>query len=230
LDALIAKVQVNWPAPAYFTLLILTAYFIATHWRISRGWFIGAMVFGIAMQPILHDLTRLYPLAHWLDVHHPRKALNGQPRYWVNSLDMEYKLRGMENPFAHDVAAELGKLPAGSFVLCEAYEEASELAFYLPDHPKTYFAGSYWTDLAVRRRWTQFDLWPDRSLDRSELIGKDAIYVGYAGYAPLKESFESITPLPDIIIKVDGMVVQRMAMWKCVGFKGMKKPAGNGPR
>ena len=27
------KVQPNWPAPAYFTLLILTAYFIATRLR-----------------------------------------------------------------------------------------------------------------------------------------------------------------------------------------------------
>jgi hypothetical protein len=229
-DSLIAKVQVNWPAPAYFTLLILTAYFIATHWRASRGWFIGALVLGVSVQPVLHDLTNLYPLAKWLDIHHPRGSKFGQARSWVNSLDMEYKLRGMEHPFASTVAGQLAKLPPGSFVLCEAYEDASELAFYLPGQPKTYFAGSYWTDLAVRRRWTQFDIWPDRSLDQPGLIGKDAIYVGYAGYAPLKESFESIVPLPTIVIDVDGMVVQRIAIWKCTGFKGMKRPAGNGPR
>jgi len=230
LDSLIAKVQVNWPAPAYFTLLILTAYFISTHWRGARGWFIGALVFGIAVQPILHDLTLLYPLAGWLDRHHPRRPLNGQPRYWVNSLDMEYKLRGMSDPFARAVAIELAKLPPGAFVLCEAYEDASELAFYLPGQPKTYFAGSYWTDLAVRRRWTQFDLWPDRSLDRPELIGKDAIYVGFPGYAPLKQSFESAEKLPDIVVQVRGMDVQTISIWKCVGFKGMQRPPGDGPR
>ena len=31
-----AKVQVNWPAPAYFTLMILTAHFIATRLQVSR--------------------------------------------------------------------------------------------------------------------------------------------------------------------------------------------------
>jgi hypothetical protein len=231
LDSLVAKVQVNWPAPAYFTLLILTAYFIATHCRAVREWFIAAVIFGIAVQPILHDLTLLYPLAAWLDKHHPRKPnADGAPRHWVNSLDMEYKLRGMRDPFARYVANELGKLPAGSFVLCEAYEDASELAFYLPGQPQTYFAGSYWTDLKVRRRWTQFDIWPDRSLDRPELVGKDAIYIGFAGYAPLKQSFEKVDRLPDIVVEVKGLELQRIAVCKCTGFKGMKRPDGAGPR
>ena len=177
LDSLRAKVQVNWPAPAYFTLLILTAYFISTHWKATRGWFIGAVMFGVAVQPILQDLTRLYPVVGWVNRTFPKKS--GEARLRVKNIDMEYKLRGMANPFASTVADQLAQLPAGSFALCEAYEDASELAFYLPGHPKTYFAGSYWTDLAVRRRWTQFDLWPDRSLDRPELIGKDAIYIGF---------------------------------------------------
>ena len=118
------------------------------------------------MQPILGDLTRLYPIANWLDQHHPRNPKDGHPRHWVNALDMEYKLRGIADPFAKSIHDDLQQLPPGSFVLCETYEDASQLAFYLPGHPKTYFAGSYWTDLAVRRRWTQFDLWPDRQLNR----------------------------------------------------------------
>jgi undecaprenyl-diphosphatase len=228
LDSLRAKVQVNWPAPAYFTLLILTAYFISTHWRMAKGWFIGAVIFGIAIQPILQDLTRLYPVISWVNRTYPRKS--GLPRLRVKNLDMEYKLRGMAEPFASTVADQLSKLPAGAFVLCEAYEDASELAFYLPGHPRTYFAGSYWTDLAVRRRWTQFDLWPDRALNRPELIGKDAIYVGFPGYAPLKQSFASIEKLPDITVRIRGMDVQTINIWKCTAFKGMQRPAGEGPR
>jgi hypothetical protein len=123
----------------------------------------------------------------------------------------------------------------GSFVLCEAYEDASELAFYLPGQPKTYFAGSYWTALErngipIRRRWTQFDLWPDRQLDRPELIGKDAIYIGTMADAPLRESFDSVERLPDIVVKLDGFDVVRWTVWKCFGFKGMHRPPGEGPR
>jgi len=228
LDSLRAKVQVNWPAPAYFTLLILTAYFIATHWKQTRIWFIAAVVFGVSIQPLLADLTRLYPVVAWVDRTFPRKS--GVPRLRVKNVDMEYKLRGMNDPFATTVNLQLQKLPPGAFVLCEAYEDASELAFYLPGHPKTYFAGSYWTDVSVRRRWTQFDLWPDRSLDQPELFGKDAIYIGHAGYAPLKESFTTMQRLPDINISVRGMPVQSIEMWRGIGFKGMNRPVGEGPR
>ena len=47
--ALLAKVQVNWPAPAYFTLLILAAYFLSTRlrtmqtWQPWRWWFWGTV-------------------------------------------------------------------------------------------------------------------------------------------------------------------------------------------
>ena len=225
-DSIVAKVQVNWPAPAYFTLLILTAHFIAIHWRKARGLFAAALIFGISIQPILHDFTVLYPLANWLDRHHHLKDKDGTPQSWVNRLDAEYKLRGMADPMASDVSRELVKLPTDSFVLCEAYEDASELSFYLPGQPRTYFIGSYWTNPEVRRRWTQFDIWTDRSLDRPELLGRDAIYVGRATYAPLRQSFDSIERLPDIVITVKGVVLQKIPMWKCIGFKGISRPAG----
>ncbi len=233
LDSLRAKVQPNWPAPAYFTLLILTAHFIATHWHKSRAWFIAAVIFGFAMQPILHDMTRLYPMVGWLNRHFPKSpARDGTPRRWeAKNFDLEYKLRGIADPFAKTVAADLRALPAGSFVLCEAYEDASQLAFYLPGQPKTYFAGSYWTEpFPIRRRWTQFDIWPDRALDRPELIGKDAIYIGTMAYAPLRQSFASVKRLPDIIVCVRGVNVVSFSVWECRGFKGMKRPPGEGPR
>jgi hypothetical protein len=244
LDSLVTKVQVNWPAPAYFTLLILTAYFIANRWKSVatwkpwRGWFYGAVIFGLAVQPIIHDLRLVYPAAAWVNRAFPRKpGPDGKPRLRLNpvAIDMEHKLRGIASPFASTVAGYLSQMKPGSFVLCEAYEDASELAFYLPGQPKTYFAGSYWTALErngipIRRRWTQFDLWPDRQLDRPELIGKDAIYIGTMADAPLRESFDSVERLPDIVVKLDGFDVVRWTVWKCFGFKGMHRPPGEGPR
>ncbi len=232
LDSLKAKVQANWPAPAYFTLLILTAYSIAVQWRAVKGWFVGAVVFAIIMQPILHDMTRLYPVVGWINSTFPKWVRkDGQPILRAKNVDLEYKLRGIANPLASTVWSDLQALPPGSFVLCEAYEDASQLAFYLPGQPKTYFAGSYWTEpFPIRRRWTQFDIWPDRALDRTELIGHDCIYVGSMAFAPLRNSFQSVQRLPDITIKVRGFEVTSFEVWKCRGFRGMKRPPGEGPR
>jgi hypothetical protein len=231
-DSLISKVQANWPAPAYFTLLILTAHFIAVRWRDVRGWFIGAVVCGIIMQVILHDMTQLYPVVGWIDRTFPHWVnKQGQPAVRAKTVDLEYKLRGIRDPFAKAVAEDLKQLPADSFVMTEAYEDASVLAFYLPGQPKTYFAGSYWTaPFPIRRRWTQFDIWPDRALDRPELRGKDCIYIGTMIYAPLAKSFDSVQRLPDIVIRKRGLEITRFEVWKCIGFKGMHRPPGEGPR
>ncbi len=237
LDALLAKVEPNWPAPSYFTLLILAAHFISTRWRGDwrpwRGWFYGAIAFGLIASVMIHDVTFIYPAAGWFDRHFPRSpAKDGTPRVWVapRSFDLATKFRGIRDPFATTVHAELGRLRPGAFVLCEDYMDASQLSFYLPGQPDTYFAGSYWTDPAVRRRWTQYDIWPDRQLDRPDLVGHDAIYVGWPNYAPLRESFAKVTRLPDVTVTIDGLLVRTWTVWRCEGFKGMKRPAGPGPR
>jgi 4-amino-4-deoxy-L-arabinose transferase-like glycosyltransferase len=236
LDALLAKVEPNWPAPAYFTLLILTAYFIATvyrdNWKPWRGWFYGAVAFGLVASTLLHDTTRLYPFIAWVDRTFPRSpGKDGQPRAWLTpKIDIGHKMRGVADPFATTVDAELRQLRPGAFVLCEDYMDASQLSFYLPGQPATYFAGSYWTDPAVRRRWTQFDVWPDRQLDQAKLIGHDAVYIGWPNYAPLRQSFDRVIRLPDIVVRIDGLEVRRWTVTRCEGFHGMERPLGPGPR
>jgi Dolichyl-phosphate-mannose-protein mannosyltransferase len=231
LDSLISKVQGNWPAPAYFTLLILTTYFIATRmrradlWRPWRGWFYGAIIFGLAIQPLLNNATAFYPLVRWADEKIPRRA-DGSPLVHLSpsNMDLSYKLRGIADPFAKTVGEYLSQLPAGSFILCEDYQDASQLAFYVAGQPKTYFVGSYWTRPELRRRLTQFDMWPDRQLDRQELIGKDAIYIGTVGYEPFRESWERIEKLPEITVVQNGMDIRSFPVWRCYGFKGMHRP------
>jgi undecaprenyl-diphosphatase len=229
-DSLRTKVQPNWPAPAYFTLLILTAYFISTrltsiqHWRPWRGWFIAAVAFGLLVQVVIRASSAMYPLAALVNRTFPKAYLTPQ------KFDLVFKLRGIADPFARTVSDDLKQLPPGSFILCEDYQDASQLAFYVDAQPRTYVAGSYWTDPEKRRRRTQFDLWPDRQLDRSELIGKDAIYVGLAAYPPLPQSFEKMEELPDVVISRAGLAVRSdpIHIWRCTGFKGMHRPEGPG--
>jgi hypothetical protein len=233
LDSLWTKVQPNWPAPAYFTLLILTAYFISTRmqplntWRPWRGWFYGAIIFGLLVQPLVRGGATLYPLAAWINRTFPRQQ-GDRPRLAPSNFDLIFKLRGIADPFASTVDADLAQLPAGSFILCEDYQDASQLAFYLRGHPKTYFVGSYWTDPLVRRRRTQFDMWPDRQLDQPQLLGQDAIYIGTMAYAPLRESFQSVEALPDITIEHDGIRIRSILVWRCMEFKGISHPEGKG--
>src|SRR5262249_13414952 len=161
--------QPNWPAPAYFTLLILAAYFISTRagsierWRPWRGWVYGAIVFGLLVQPLARGSTLLYTAAAWANQTFPHVRLSPA------KFDPAFKLRGVNDPFAKTISEHFKAMPPGSFILCEDYQDASQLAFYVDGQPKTYFAGSYWSDPQVRRRRTQFDMWPDRQLDRPEL-------------------------------------------------------------
>ena len=234
-DVARAKVQPNWPAPAYFTLLILAAHFVATRWHGTwkpwRGWFWGAVAFGLIASFLIHDATRLYPAVRWVNRTFPRHDGTGRDRLTAKNVDPAVKLRGVKSTFAPAVDAELRKLSPGAIVICEDYMDAAQLEFYLAGQPPTFFAGSYWTDPKVRRRWTQFDLWPDRRLyNRPDLFNADAVYVGFAGYAPLRESFESVTKLPDVVVTTDGLEVRRWQVYACRKFKGMPRPAGPGPR
>jgi 4-amino-4-deoxy-L-arabinose transferase-like glycosyltransferase len=233
-DALRTKVQPNWPAPAYFTLLILVAYFLATRradpslWRRWRGWLIGAIGFGIFALLIIQGQPLLYAGAAWVDARFPRSPdAAGHPRLWLTPprFDPMFKLRGIADPFASTVSSLLKTLPPGAFILCEDYQDASQLSFYVDGQPATYFVGSYWTDPVKRRRLTQYDMWPDRRLDRPELIGCDAVYIGTIYYEPLRQSFHRVEPLPDIVIRRDGLVVRSFTVSRCYGFKGIHRPS-----
>src|SRR5439155_10667907 len=73
LGSLRSKMQVNWPAAAYFSWMILAGYFLSTRlaviraWRRWRGWLYGAIIFGLLMRPGAHTLehlNRLLPLTN----------------------------------------------------------------------------------------------------------------------------------------------------------------------
>ena len=231
LDSLRTKVQANWPAPAYFTLLILVAAFLGSHLKTWRGWLIGAVVFGGVVQLLLSGQSVLYPAAAWVDRRYPRApGPGGQPRLRItpSNFDPMFKLRGIADPFASTVSAAFHQLPPGSFILCEDYQDASQLSFYVQGQPKTYFVGSYWTDPIKRRRFTQYDMWPDRRLDQPGLIGRDAIYIGTIYYEPLRASFDSIEKVTAVVVRRDGLPIRSFEVWRCHGFHGIHRPAGSG--
>jgi undecaprenyl-diphosphatase len=224
-----AKVQPNWPAPAYFTLLILTAYFLATRlrsramWRPWRWWFYATVQLGLMATPILHNTELAYPVARWWhDVRHKK----GEPT--ARQFDPTVRLKGWQE-LGDTVSRERDALGPGAFVLAEDYQTTGELAFYVAGQPKTYCAGSYFTG-DRRKRHSQYDLWPDRSLDPAQnpgLAGKNAVFVGFVNDDILK-AFERVEPMMVADLLKHGVVIRTMRYTRCYGFKGMKQPGGEG--
>ena len=219
------KVQVNWPAPAYFTLMILAAYFIAARlharetWKPWRMWFWGTVVLGLVTIPIAHDSARLFPLIRFVDATFHKKI---NPA----NVDLIGRLRGWSLLGDH-VSRELESLGDSPFVLCDDYMQTAETAFYVKGQPKTYYAGSYYADA---KRFTQYDMWPDRRLDQPSLIGRNAVYVGKGGPMPpdIAKAFARIEQLPELPVIVRGVTVKTFKTWRCYGFKGMSRAAGAG--
>jgi hypothetical protein len=223
LSSLLAKVQVNWPAPAYFTLMILSAYFIATRlrsratWKPWGGWIYGTIVMGILSMPIVHDISMTFPLL---------KKLHIDPA----KIDFLAKLRGWQM-LGNEVSLEMRSMNSGTFILCDDYMQTAEMAFYVDGQPKTYYAGSYY--VSDPKRFTQYDMWKDRSLEpvtdgkANPLLGRDAIYIGKGGPLPseMSDAFERLEKLPEIPVIVRGVKVKTFKVWRCYGFKGMHQPA-----
>ena len=223
-----ARAQLNWPAPAYFSLMILVAYYLSTRlrdratWRPWRAWFYPAVAFGLILMPIAHDMALTYPAMEWFNRRiAPQIGLRDLS---VRQLDFTAKLRGWEE-LGTLVSDQLGRLGPGAFVLSEDYQASSELAFYVRGQPRTYCCGSYlWADT---KRHTQFDVWADRSLDARDnpsLVGKNAVYVGWFK-ADLWDAFESVEELPLLDIERRGTKIRKFRVYRCYNFRGMTRPA-----
>jgi hypothetical protein len=233
LASLFAKAQVNWPAPAYFTLTILTARFIAIKmqspatWRIWCPWFYATIMLGLLFLPLAHDAISPLPIIRHLteqpgESDSLRRAANSIP--FIHRMiqgpedaDILARLRGWHT-LGNLVSNKLASLPPGAFVMCDDYQQTAEMAFYVRNQPRTYCAGPYFGN-----RLSQYDMWPDRRLDRtSPLLGHDAVYVGKGDRVPRKltDAFASIEPRQDLDIIAHGVKIRTFKTYLCHGFKG----------
>jgi undecaprenyl-diphosphatase len=219
LDSFHTKVQVNWPAPAYFTLVILTAGFIArqtesaANWRRWRGWVYATVALGVVFIPIGHYSGMLIPVTQ-------RVSQISLFRHLFKDRsegDLLTRMRGWHN-LGDNVTADLATLPAGSFVMCDDYQQTGEMAFYVQGRPTTYCAGAYFG-----KRLSQYDMWDDHRLDRtSPLVGHDAVYVGKGGPLPpeISDAFASIEPRQSLDITVCHAIIHTFYTYRCHDFKG----------
>ncbi|MDD4915536.1 MAG: glycosyltransferase family 39 protein [Methylococcales bacterium] len=163
------KVQGNWPMPFYFTGLIL----LAGAWQAGRWrkW----LQYGVSLGYLMVALTYLLP-----------NALNA-----LHLQDSRYDLLKRFNHWpglAIRIEAErrLGVPEPDSFVVALGHRNlASQLAFYLPDHPAVF---RYEASGAVK---SQYELWPGPEA----FTGKNALVVSDSQDVPdqISRAFRTFT-------------------------------------
>jgi hypothetical protein len=139
----------------------------------------------------------------------------------MRDVDPTARLRGWRE-FGAACGHHLAALHPDAFVLCADYQQTALAAFYTPGQPRTYYAGSYLGG-DYRKRLTQYDMWDDRRLDRPDLLGRDAVYVGYVS-DDLRAAFGRVEEQPELEISEAGVRVRNVRIARCYGFKGMRRP------
>ncbi|UZD21959.1 ArnT family glycosyltransferase [Algoriphagus halophytocola] len=135
----LTSIEVNWPVFAYSSLAIALAAWVCEQkplWIKLRNWGIGLSI-ALPLLFILPDVTFLKT------VKPIKKAEKSAFRRMAGYDPLAARLQTLRD------SLEL----QDAFIFSETYHMASELSFYLPDHPQTYM-------LNMGARKNQFDLWP----------------------------------------------------------------------
>jgi len=146
----LTSIEVNWPVFAYGSLAILMAAWVCEQsltWRKIRNWGVGLSI-GLPLLFLLPDFTFLKSIL-------PIKKIE---------KSAFRRMAGYE-PLAERLVTLRDSLGIeDSYIFSETYHMASELSFYLPEHPQTYM-------LNMGARKNQFDLWPGLE----QFVGKDEV-------------------------------------------------------
>lgn len=223
------KVEPNWPAAVFFPGMILAAGWATEKWnqpsarrRAWRGWIVVAVIWGFSLVVLAENVQRLYPVVAKI-THNNRRF---SPHHW----DPAFRLHGMKaraeviEAIRERMAGKGGLLP---MVITDRWDTSSSLAFYLPDRPFVFCIGSL-----IGGRQSQFDLWPglnqlNPKTGKLRFLGRDAVLTGSIPWSSLKHliypAFDKVVQLPPQLVYYHGVVIKRMAVWECFGFKGLPK-------
>jgi 4-amino-4-deoxy-L-arabinose transferase-like glycosyltransferase len=202
-SALRSAVEPNWQAPAYLSAIVLAATYdggtLGERWRtlLRAACALGAaMTIGI----YAHAITPFVPTNVALD-----PTLAGF---------------GWDTVAAHvELARADASSGATSWVAGERYQEASELAFHLPDHPVTFA-------IDIHARASQYDLWPPfpryaRTGDRLVLVlGLFTHPDDDPVIAALRPHFDRVTLREVVALKRGSIVRAQRRIWVLDGWRG----------
>lgn len=187
------RIEGNWPAPAYLGGLLLGGSWLQRHGdlhgRLSR-WALG-LALGFAALAHIQAVWSPLPLTARLDT-------TARMAGW-----RELGLR---------VEAERAQLGPQAFVAARTYQNAAELAFYLPEHPRVLILQSGQIN-------HQYRFWNQPELHR----GQDAILVVGQDWelGEMAPGFERTQALPDHVFSRNGVEIRRTRLVRAYKFKGL---------
>ncbi|PQO36703.1 ArnT family glycosyltransferase [Blastopirellula marina] len=199
------RLELNWPAPFFSAGIILATawalgrvslpkFFLSPgQWRLQHAAAVGA-VFLLGTYALPFALTPL--------------GLNGSP------VDVIVRLRGWEElgqKVGHGIAA--GEDTRPEMIVTAGRAVASELAFYMPQHPHVYLWGENQVPLS------QYDIWGGPQ----HAEGRDLLLVAHTDEeipVALRLAFESVTPLEEVEVAVGPGRSHAVTVYQGKNFRG----------
>jgi len=210
-SALRAAVEPNWQAPAYLSAIVLAATSDGVgHWSGARSRTLARAALALAALATLliyvHAIVPFVPVDPALD-----------------STEAGF---GWSTLAAH-VNAVRSDAPPGvmAWIGGERYQEASELAFQLEDHPVTFA-------IDVNGRPNQYDLWPsfaERARPGDRLVLVLGLYTRPEDdpvIASLAPQFEHVTLREVVALRRGRIVRASRRIWVLDGWRGSRPPTG----
>jgi len=205
-SALRTAAEPNWQAPAYLSAIVLAASSDRVSAR-ARDFFRAALALGAAMTMLIYVHT-----------FHPFVPVD-------SGLDVTGAGYGWDSLAAHVAVARADtshgewRRSAVTWIAGERYQEASELAYHLPDHPLTFA-------INVLGRPNEFDLWPSFAQrahvgDRLVLVLKsDSVPQRDRVTAALSPHFEHVTLRDEVPLLRGSIVRGTRRIWVLDGWRG----------
>lgn len=197
-SALRAAVEPNWQAPAYLSAIVLASSLPA--WSQTRFRATLALAAAVTLLVYVHAAAPFVPVNPALD---PTEAGFG----W-DALATRV-----------DAARAAGPRGITTWVAGERYQEASELAYHLADHPVTFV-------IDVNGRPNQYDLWPsfaERARRGDRLVLVLGLYTSPESdpvITVLAPHFERVT-LREVVALRRGRIVRALRrIWVLDGWRG----------
>jgi 4-amino-4-deoxy-L-arabinose transferase-like glycosyltransferase len=211
-SALRTAAEPNWQAPAYLSAIVLAASSDRVTTR-ARNFFRAALVLGAAMTALIyvHAYHPFIPVDPGLDA-------TGAGFGW-DSLATRVAAARM------DTARDEPPRTAVTWVAGERYQEASELAYHLADHPATF-------TINVNGRPNEYDLWP--SFAQRAHAGDRLLLVLKLHSAPeddrviaeLSPHFDRVALREEVALKRGAIVRGARRIWVLDGWHGSWPQAG----
>jgi 4-amino-4-deoxy-L-arabinose transferase-like glycosyltransferase len=205
-SALRTAAEPNWQAPAYLSAIVLAASSDRVSAR-ARNFFRAALVLGAALTALIyfHVFHPFVPVDPGLDT-------TGAGFGWDSLATRVAAART-------DTARDGSPRTAVTWVAGERYQEASELAYHLADHPATF-------TINVQGRPNEYDLWP--AFAQRAHVGDRLVLVLKLHSAPehdrviaeLSPHFGHVTLREEVALKRGAIVRGTRRIWVLDGWRG----------